>query len=633
VFKFISALVEMPKECEKYRVHLIIEYNRVLAWGKAAGLLDSSGSTLAATLGTSSIELVAIVSRIQWVLSEFRDLNSRYANELPVEQSNSKPPTDIDVLKKISNLAVSYEAERKLSNRPQGTKRIRDLLLKIGRHTKEIVTHPLRVRWVAVDREAFEALLVDLHALTGRLYELTKFHQENRIADITAKTHREMILARNDIQELRDMFEAFSSRLTTSPSCRKASENYDIDSIFQDLVRLKKLSVTLENILARVKGDSTFDTDSRLLELQVSVRKFTAADLSEDFEWNEPAIEEPQFLTRPRGILYAEGVSTMVWIEWKCLGDVAPDSLEDKQSTLRTVALAEMLHSPKPASLHVPECIGYFDDRNVWGTERFGWIFKMNDGSDCHTRVISLHDILGNGKLKPSLSTRIKLAFKLCSTVLNLHAVNWLHKGIFSDNVVFHLDGVGGVEERSNLVALERPLLTGFEFSRPDGTHTTARDTDVTWDLYRWPAIQREKPTERNSKKTYDLYSLGLLLLEIAHWERLDRIMLLGKNKDRKADANQLELPLEESKAVRGWLLGIKGGSPFEAAGWPNPLEELHNIAGDRYWKAVKRCLWTHGERGFGVEESSDQSNPRVGILLQEAFTKHVVEELGCIHV
>jgi hypothetical protein len=634
----------MPREYEQYRLQLIIEYNRVLAWGKAAGLVDvPNGATLGTTLGVDSIELVAIVARIQWLLSEFRDLNARYGNELPQSTKNGdgedekgldQQPTDMDVLKEVSSLAVSYEARKTERRHIRGTNRIRDFFEKTGRHTKDIVTHPARVRWVAIDKEAFEGLLKDLHALTERLHELMRNYHEQQIDDITAKTYREMILTRNNVQELRDMLDAVTNLISTSAGTRKGQEAHRNDRTLQDLIQLKKISSTSDAILSQLRLDGAFDVYRSLSELGITVRKYTDADLSEEFEWNEHTAENPEYLSRPRGILATNEGDMPVWIEWKSLGDISPNSLKDKESALRTVALAEMLHLPKPASLHAPACVGYFDDRDVSGADRYAWIFRMPEGSDYDTRVVSLHDILGKGGCKPSLSQRVAMASRLCKTVLNLHAVNWLHKGIFSQNVVFHFgsdeDGDAGLGYDP-----ENPILSGFEYSRPDGTETTARDVDVVWDLYRWPGIQRQAPTERNSKKTYDLYSLGLVLLEIAHWEKLHTVMRLGeKAKAKAADPKVPNVPLEESRRVRDWLLGVKTGAPFEAAGRPNPLKELRNIVGDRYWKVVERCLWAHGEKGFGVEELAEQSNDSdVGVLLQEAFTVHVVEELHSVQI
>jgi hypothetical protein len=640
----------MPREYEQYRLQLIIEYNRVLAWGKAAGLVDvADGSNLGTTLGADGIELVAIVARIQWLLSEFRELNARYGNQLPVSSKNGQvdekdaeeQPTDVDVLKEISSLAVSYEAKHKERRHLRGTNHLRNFFEKTGRHTKDIVTHPSRVRWIAIDKEAFEALLKDLHALTERLHELMRNYREKQIDDITAKTYREMILTRNNVQDLRDMLDAVTSLITTSASTRKEKEAHHNDTSLQDLIQLKKISRTSETILAQLKRDTaSFDIHRSLSSLGLTVRKYTDSDLSEDFSWNEHEAEYPETLPRPRGILATSEGDIPVWIEWKSLGDIPPNSLKDKESLLRTVALAEMLHLPKPASLHAPECVGFFDDRDVSGADRYAWIFKMPEGSDYDTRVVSLHEMLGDERRKPSLSQRVGMARRLCAAVLNLHAVNWLHKGIFSENVVFHCSGEedgkddDGQEELK--YDLEKLVLSGFEFSRPDGTETTARDVDVVWDLYRWPGIQRQRPTERNSKKTYDLYSLGLVLLEIAHWEKLYKVMHLGERRKngQGGDVKVPNVPLEESKMVRDWLLGVKTGAPFEAAGRPNPLKELRNLVGDKYWRVVERCLWAHGEKGFGVEELAEQSNDSdVGILLQEAFTEHVVEVLGSVHI
>ncbi|KAK3905054.1 prion-inhibition and propagation-domain-containing protein [Staphylotrichum tortipilum] len=659
IFNFVTALVDMPREYEQYRLQLIIEYNRVLAWGKAAGLVEvPEGSTLGATLGADGIELVAIVARIQWLLSEFRDLNARYGNQLPQsapkegdggdEKADEKQPTNLDVLKAVSSLAVSYEAKKREHSHRRGTNHIREFFLKTGHHTKAIVTHPVRVRWVAVDKDGFEALLKDLHVLTERLHELMRNHRQQQLDDVTAKTYREMILTRNNVQELKDMLDAVTSLISTSSTTRADRAAHRNDRALQDLIQLKRIAQTSESILAQLHRDGTLDVAHSLSALGITVRAFTDAVLSEEFEWNEADADDPACLPRPRGILSTDEGHVPVWIEWKAIGDAPAGSPRDKECALRTVALAQMLHLPKPATLHAPECVGYFDDREVSGVDRYGWVFKMPEGADYDTRVISLYEVLGVGRYKPSLAERVAMAECLCATVVDLHAVNWLHKGIFSDNVVFHFSeeeeeegkGDGGLGDGGLAYGPANPLLCGFEFSRPDGKLTTARDVDSAWDLYRWPGIQRQRPTERNSKKTYDLYSLGLLLLEIAHWERLHTLMNLGQGRVKDGGegrpAGVPDVPLQESKMVRDWLLGVetKTAPPFEAAGRPNPLRELRNVVGDRYWRVVERCVWAHGEKGFGVDEAAEQSNDGdVGVVLQEAFTERVVEELRAVRI
>ncbi|KAJ4364888.1 hypothetical protein N0V85_009263 [Neurospora sp. IMI 360204] len=717
VFKFVSALVEYPEQCEKYRLQLIIEYNRVLAWAKAAGIIEvTPGSSLASTLGTNATELITILARIQWLLAEFRDLNARYGNELvptgispanekekagkeskdvkssgkdskdpkaagsassSKEKSTSaepKPATDQALLSQISSLALSYDQsqkEQKLkvekeeeAEHRRGTNHIR----RFFRTTKDVVTHPSRVRWVMVDKEAFEALLLDLHSLTERLHELMRGYQQSKMDDIIGKTYREMILARDGIGELREMVDVLGNmvegillgELNVSRGWARAKL---VDGV-RELVMLKKMARVSEELLSRLhQGQDPTASGLEASDTEITVAQFGdpakgKKDLLEVFyiyDGDKYPNGESDFgsvirFKRPRGYLTVqEGVDEIpVWIEWKLMGDYAEGSIEEKAADLRTLTLAEMLHLPKPDSLHVPECIGYLDARDAFGADMYGFIFKARKERSCWGhRIVSLYDLLGTETLKPSLSQRVDLALKLCTTVLNLHAVNWLHKGVFSDNVIFYFDwstmNEWGTEPGKGMKLVYdpgKPYLCGFGYSRPEKSKTTARSLDTAWDLYRWPAIQREHPTDHNSRKTYDLYSLGLVLLEIGHWKPLDEILCLKESEPSPSyiqtvpERKPPSVSLQDSKNARDWLLGTQPDAPFAEAKKMNPLRELRNLMGDRYSRAVERCLWAHGEKGFGVEDLSDQSRDSgVGIRLQEAFTKYVIEELQGVSV
>ncbi|KAK3342311.1 prion-inhibition and propagation-domain-containing protein [Neurospora tetraspora] len=728
LFKFVSALVEYPEECEKHRLQLIIEYNRVLAWAKAAGLIEvAPGSSLVSTLGTNATELITILARIQWLLAEFRDLNARYGNELvpsgispakekekdskenkdvkgnskdvkgsgkdskdpkgasgassSKEKSTSaepKPATDQALLSQISSLALSYDQsqkEQKLkieveeeAEHRRGTNHIR----RFFRTTKDVVTHPSRVRWVMVDKEAFEALLLDLHSLTERLHELMRGYQQSKMDDIIGKTYREMILARDGIGELRDMVDVLGKMMegmgvVTDGEGLVGRKKKMVNDV-QDLVRLKKMARVSEELLSRLHlGQDPATSGLEASDTEITVVQFGdpekgKKDLGLSFEpqdvghnpYDAPSYVDIIHYNRPHGYLFVDpGVEVPVWIEWKPMGNHAEGSIEEKVADLRTLTLAEMLHLPKPDSLHVPECIGYLDARDDFGADMYGFIFKAGKGVKwLADEIVSLYNLLGNEMLKPSLSQRVDLALKLCTTVLNLHSVNWLHKGIFSDNVIFYFhsfDWDTEPEKRKQPVYDPgKPLLCGFGYSRPENSKTTARSLDTAWDLYRWPAIQREHPTDQNSRKTYDLYSLGLVLLEIGHWKPLDEILCLKKlepssnGDDAFVPSYAHTLPerkppsvsLQDSKNARGWLLGTEFSAPLFKGKELSPLRELRNLMGDRYSRAVERCLWAHGEKGFGVEDLPDQSRDSgVGIRLQEAFTKYVIEELQGVNV
>jgi hypothetical protein len=626
----------MPNDCEYLRLQLLIEYNRVLAWGKAAGLVEvPEGSNLGVTLGTNATELCAVIGRIGWLLAEFRDLNARYENELNPNKKDKKKDkekddgdsqdeksqevaeakaSDVDVVKQVSSLAISYEKEKKERKYAKGTGHLRGFFSK----TKEIVTHPRRIQWAAVDKEAFEALLKDLHALTERLRELMGDHREKVMDEITAKTYREMVLARNEIQELRAMFGAVTNLIESSSAGPEGGKRHRNDETFRDLLKLKEISQVSEDILSQLRGNDSLDASKNLASL-ITIPRFTSAAFEDGLAWNDDGEgDEPEAVSRPRAVLTTKEGDIPVWIEWKNLGQIIKGSTQEREARLRTEALAEMLHKDKPQALCLPTSVGYFDDLQIYGSRRHAWIFEMPDGSNYSTTIKSLYDILGDRQYRPTLSQRISLASKLASTVLYLHTVNWLHKGIRSDNIVFHFDDDDEFDP-------EKPVLSGFDYSRPQSSGTTSREVDDQWNIYRWPDIQRNNQKQHGPfKKTYDVYSLGLVLLEIAHWLPLHKILALK---------SWPKVSLADSTNVRGWLLGAAEAGPAHFEG-PNPAGELRNVAGERYWGAATRCLAAHGDAGLGVDEDADQSeDPEVGIKLQEAFTKLVVEELRAVDV
>jgi hypothetical protein len=120
-------MVDMPKECEQCRLRLMIEYNRLLAWGDAIGLIDvPQGSNVAMKLGTNAVELCSIVSRIGWLLGEFRDINARWKNELNpyTEQAIDERAMDINTVKDISSLALAYKKTKEERTYLLGTNHI-----------------------------------------------------------------------------------------------------------------------------------------------------------------------------------------------------------------------------------------------------------------------------------------------------------------------------------------------------------------------------------------------------------------------------------------------------------------------------------------------------------------------------
>lgn len=171
------------------------------------------------------------------------------------------------------------------------------------------------------------------------------------------------------------------------------------------------------------------------------------------------------------------------------------------------------------------------------------------------------------------LNQRLKLAHKLTEAVLFLHSANFLHKNITSSSVVaFRKWEDESLEEESNSTVLDDGYLMGFELIRGAETGTTkegaikeAGDSRSIWEfaIYQHPDRQHGKDSEEY-KKVYDVYSLGVVLLELGLWQPLSRV-----------------------------AISLDQGNP---SSWPRHLSDsvvntLGPRIGERYGRLVSWCL------------------------------------------
>ena len=116
----------------------------------------------------------------------------------------------------------------------------------------------------------------------------------------------------------------------------------------------------------------------------------------------------------------------------------------------------------------------------------------------------------------PCLEDRFRLAFRLALSLLHIHANGISHRNINSSNVVF-VDGSRPTDANSmpwKDGAIRHPLLTSFDTSAED-THVAHQESFIS-SIYRHPMAESGKRT--TYKAAYDIYSLGLILLEVGLW-------------------------------------------------------------------------------------------------------------------
>ncbi|KAK6517420.1 hypothetical protein TWF281_004077 [Arthrobotrys megalospora] len=118
-----------------------------------------------------------------------------------------------------------------------------------------------------------------------------------------------------------------------------------------------------------------------------------------------------------------------------------------------------------------------------------------------------------------SINSRIKLARQLATAVLFVHTAKLVHKNIRPENIVIIPTTT---ELRSELADETAELgdlyLTGFDFARKEDESST-RTGDSEWykNIYKHPERQGLHP-EVDFTMLHDIYSLGVVLLEIALW-------------------------------------------------------------------------------------------------------------------
>ena len=297
---------------------------------------------------------------------------------------------------------------------------------------------------------------------------------------------------------------------------------------------------------------------------------------------------------------------TPVWIEWK-FDEWGPSTHDSggnlMEERVRNLSATLEKNSNDPYQFCVPHGLGYFYDEEMG---RFGLVFEKPARAR-YQAPVTLYDLLketgGDDDTTPSLTDRIALMRTLSETIERLHDVNWLHKDLRSANILFFKDAQTGKTD------LESLLVSGFHYSRPAARDDmTERPSDnLEADLYRHPFVQRQS-NRGGFKKSHDIYSLGVLLFEIAWWRPLDRILDIDLRRIRPKDAFRIRETLLNNPQ---WLQNVKSHSG-------NTVEHI-----------IRICI--EGPVAFDIGDDFDKSNDDTEAALQRAFGEEVVARLGDI--
>ncbi|KAM7216772.1 hypothetical protein V8F06_007882 [Rhypophila decipiens] len=207
-------------------------------------------------------------------------------------------------------------------------------------------------------------------------------------------------------------------------------------------------------------------------------------------------------------------------------GDIYPETM------LQIRKMSGLLSLAKRVNFRTLPCLGFFHDKV---RHELGLVFEPPSPFDASSGIMTLFQLYTQHNAVP-LGHRIHLAYALADAMDHFHRVGWVHKGIRSNNILF-CQGAAVVQDDSKddnndsrvrpaLVggfSLARPLLFGFEYSRA-GDAGTILEEDYSQEnnLYRHPD-RWGRPLVR-FEKSHDIYSLGIVLFEIARWNAISEI-------------------------------------------------------------------------------------------------------------
>lgn len=245
-------------------------------------------------------------------------------------------------------------------------------------------------------------------------------------------------------------------------------------------------------------------------------------------------------------------------------------------------------------------CIGYCrreDEDEI----QYGLVFDASSLGKADSNLVTLRESLENPS--PSLTQRTKLATAIAESLLYLHGVNWLHKGLRSDNIIIPNGD------------LANPLISGFDFSRPDiSSEITVKSTSqARHDYYKHPQLLQN--SNSRSEKLHDVYSLGLVLVEIALWKPIEKTM-----------AVILRKPLTTSQIPR-ISDRILTGSYGE---FGSVIAAIAAQAGETFASVTKQCI--EGSAYLGRKHYVDQGDVDIDKTIQQGFYDEVYLRLRTIH-
>ncbi|KAF2761896.1 hypothetical protein EJ05DRAFT_188374 [Pseudovirgaria hyperparasitica] len=470
-YRVFSTAKNLGKDSEKMVCKIRIEEMRLWVWGREWGVVEGRFEAHLSSTSWEGLKDLAkdILEQLLGTILDCHKLQDKYG--LREEAPGSVDQDAYSTCKKAADPATSSF----------GSRFRKDMKLK--------------ARWVIADREKFDTFVQDLSYFNDRL---EKLFPPGRVETLQRTWTNELLhTAQRDLDILQ--------LLETS-----AVEKYPS---LNTLARLKQLRINLDG---KEREPSRKILSSSELKIR---RERIQVDASEKAVARRVRAVYSKPLDTMRDGKVSEDVPVLIdWIDYD-----AEMELDSRLHLYQRVDnLSRMLHScsSRHPDLHTLDCLGYVEDTKShrYGVVHNGPQLELAQNAGNVPPFQNLYALLGDNdkdKRTPDLDVRIKLAHTLAIALWSFHSLDWLHKSFSSHNVLFF---TGNMPSGAQHHDLRHPYVVGFDSSRPDGLAEMTADPIYSegQDIYRHPSslgVWRQ-----SYRKAFDIYSLGLVLLEIGLW-------------------------------------------------------------------------------------------------------------------
>lgn len=604
-----------------------LEENRLINWAKLVKLDYTEESLIFNHM--NKMLVLDVMMQQRDALNKFRELKKekkldKFTGKLIPQRTQTAIQHDIPSTPENGNASTNGNSTRAIEDAVQFPKIENETIVQkafafLERFQAGTAVAAKSLQWTAIHKEKMSELIAKLADLNTKMLEALGQGQMETLIGMHKRTDYQILVMNNKLEQVAQIIQ---SQLRVSHPSQHRVADLDV-SEFDDLDmqvvprgrRRMSLGAMAQSKYRRgiMEGPAVGSEYIRLPgipqpeeagtlrdETTLSIQNIRTTD-GQPLSSIEDDVEDDLKRTEA----FYNGIP--VWIEW-IIADPSPPGRSDSNIADRINNLAALLRSNSSADEDVnpyyfraPHCLGYFTDEDGG---RYGLVFQKPTRASTQAPV-TLHSLLGaldkdNDPIIPSLTDRITLMRLLSDTIERLHAVDWLHKGLRSANILFFRDSAGTID-------LANPYISGFEYSRPAARDDlTERPSDnLSVDIYRHPFVQQSAHRGPGFRKSHDLYSLGVLFFEIAYWQPLDEILGL--------DLDDPKFKPKDAARVRHRLLS--------ESRW---LKMIKSYQGDTVEEVIRLCL--EGPQAFmgeGFDEASD-----AGAELQRAFGEKVVVRL-----